>query len=86
MCLERELDNYPKRHNAIVKAFRERGEDIFLHMIEGHVILLEDPSKMIDDIEKMMRLYDQRSWLGTVTDGCNLVYSKYCPRVNVVID
>lgn len=80
------LDNYPKRHNAILQAFKEKGDDIFLHMLEGHVIILEDPSKMADDVERMMRLYDQHSWLGTVTDGCNLVYSKYCPRMNVVID
>lgn len=56
--LNKALDNYPKRHNAILRAFKEKGDDIFLHMLEGHVIILEDPSKMADDVERMMSLYD----------------------------
>lgn len=80
------LDNYPKRHNAILKAFKEKGEDIWLHVLEDHVVLLADPSKMIQDVETMMNVYDQHIWLGTITDACNMLYSKYCPRVNVVID
>ena len=41
---------------------------------------------MMDDVEKMLDALDLNSWLGTVTDGCNLVYTKYNPRLRVKID
>lgn len=58
MRLPAEHDNYPKQHNAMIRAFKGRGEDIWLHMLECHVVLLEDPSKMVEDIERMMQVYD----------------------------
>ena len=78
-------DNRPKRKNFIIKHLKELGFEK-MHMIEDIVELLASPMVFIADIERMMDVYDLNNWLGTVTDACNYVYTKYNPRLDVVID
>ena len=33
-----------------------------------------------------MNVLDLNNWCGTVTDGCNYIYSKYNPRLSISID
>ena len=81
-----EADTRPKRKNFVVHHFKDSGFDGFLHQIEDCVDIISDPSKFIDDIEKLMSILDVHNWCGTVTDTCNYVYDKYNPRLDVVLD
>lgn len=79
-----ECDTEPKTRNWILD--KERGTCDFLHVISDNVELLKNPNAFISDIEKTMTALDYPIWLSTVTDSCNYVYSKYNPRMRVVLD
>lgn len=79
-------DTRPKVKNFALKHFKEGGFRGKLHMLEDSVEVKSDPRQFVSDIENMMDVYGLHNWMGTVTDGCNFVYSKYNPRLNIVID
>ena len=84
--LPKEIDTMPKAKNFVFKHYKDSGFTGFLHLIEDNVEVLKDPMQFIEDIEKTMSLLDINSFFSTVTDGCNRVYSKYNPRLRVVLD
>lgn len=79
-------DTRPKAKNFVIKYFKNNNYDGILHVIEDIIEILHDPTKFINDIENMMDVYGLNNWFSTMTDGCNYVYSKYTPRLNIVID
>lgn len=79
-------DTRPKVKNFALKHIKESGFSGKLHMLEDSVEVRADPRQFVADIERMMDVYGLHNWMGTVTDGCNFVYSKYNPRLNIVID
>ena len=80
------LASRPIEKNFVLKHFKEADEDVWLHVIEDSIELKNDPRQFINDIERMMDIYGLNNWFGTITDGCNYIYSKYNPRLNIVID
>lgn len=79
-----ECDNEPKVRNWINS--RYAGFSGFLHVLTDSVELLRDPSGFVSDLERMMSALDYPLWLNTACDGCNMVYSKYNPRMRIQCD
>lgn len=46
----------------------------------------KDISMYVDKLEKTMVALDYNVHLATVTDPCNYIFSKYCPRLTIDID
>lgn len=77
-----------KRHNYIYQFFKNHNmlNFGFLHIIEGNTKIKKDLTMFLDDVENMMTIFNQSTWFNTVCDGMNYVYSKYNPRIDIVID
>ena len=82
-----EISNYgSKVKNFVSKCFFDNGYRGFLHVLEDSVEILKDTNVFLDEIEKMMRKLNQKSWFNTVTDPCNYAFKIYNPRFSVEID
>ena len=82
-------DTRPKVKNFVLKSYKSAGFNGKLHLLEDNIELKADKAKvaqMVADVEHMMDIYGLHNWMGTVTDSCNYVFSKYNPRLNIVID
>lgn len=78
-----EFDSLPKFKNYAIRYFKDMKYDGFIHFIEDVVEILKDPAEFMTDVEAMMTALDINSYFGTITDRCNLVYNKYCPRLTL---
>jgi hypothetical protein len=81
-----ECDNIPKIRNWINDFFKKQNFKGMLHVIEDSTDLLKIPTGFIVDLEHMMKTLDYDVWFSTVCDTCNFVYSKYNPRLSIVLD
>lgn len=79
------INTVVKFKNFVINDSKSKGVE-WLHLIEDSIKILKNPDDMINDIENIMNVLDLNSWLCTVTDLCNFVYSKYNPRINLKID
>lgn len=61
-------------------------QDGFVHVLEDTVEIYNSPDKFLDEIERMMVMFQLKSWFNTSCDICNYVYSKYNPRLYISID
>lgn len=80
------IDTTVKSKNYIIQYYKQLNHKGMLHIIEDTVEILKDPTEFINDIERLMILLDINSYLGTVTDACNRIYSKYNPRLRLIND
>ena len=82
-----DVDTPAKAKNYVIQNEKDAGNDEeWLHVVEDTIDILKDPLPFMNDVEQMMKVMDINSWLSTVTDGCNYVFKKYCPRFNIVVD
>ena len=79
-------DNRPKMKNFVVRHFKNINFRGYLHEIEDKIVIEQNPRTFVSDIENMMNVLDLNNWCGTVTDGCNYIYSRYNPRLSISID
>ena len=80
-------DTLSKARNFINAFFKEEEKfGGFLHVVEDLVEVKSDPSKFINQLEKMMDVLDYGVWFNTTCDPCNYVYSKFNPRVSIDLD
>lgn len=86
IAVPKEKDTRSKFKNYLRRWFKDNGYTGKLHIIEDVVELKQNPISFISDIERMMDVYGLNNWCDTFTDTCNFVYSKYNPRLDVVID
>jgi hypothetical protein len=75
-----------KIKNFVSKYFFEQNFKEFLHVLEDSIVILNDTTVFLDEIEKMMTKLNQKSWFNTVTDPCNYAFKVYNPRFSVEID
>ena len=81
-----EFDTQPKIRNWINSYFKTNGFAGKLHVLEDTTHLLKIPTGFMNDLEHMMDVLDYDVWFSTVSDACNFVYSKYNPRLSIVLD
>ena len=79
-------DNDAKMKNFILKKMHANGFNGFLHIISQSVVLHKDPAEYISKLEHTMDVLDYSIYLSTVTDPCNYVFKKFCPRLTLDID
>ena len=76
-----------KIHNYVVKWFKDRNIGGFLHIFKDNIgVVPENMEKFAPEIEQFMNIFGYDVWLNTFTDGCNFIFDKWIPRVNVVND
>ena len=75
-----------KIKNFVTKFFIDENYKGFLHVIEDHVNIFNDPSTFICEIELMMEKLNLKSWFNTTTDTCNYTFNIYNPRFSIIID
>ena len=81
------VDTPAKAKNYVIQNEKDTGNDEeWLHVVEDTIDVIKDPHSFMDDIEQLMKVMDINSWLSTVTDGCNRVFAKYCPRLKITVD
>ena len=82
-----DVDTPAKAKNYVIQNEKDTGNDEeWLHVVEDMIDVIKDPHSFMDDIEQLMKVMDINSWLSTVTDGCNRVFAKYCPRLKITVD
>ena len=82
-----DCDNNSKMKNFILQYMSSLSNSFrFLHIIEGNTNLLKDPSIYINEVEKTMDALDYSIYFSTITDRCNYVFNKFCPRLTIDID
>ena len=80
-------DNNSKIKNFIIQYAKDTlGSFRFLHIIEGNAKLLKDPTTYINEIEHVMDILDYNIHFSTITDQCNYLFKKFCPRLTIDID
>lgn len=76
----------PQIRNWINNFFKTNNFNGKLHVLEDTTSILKNPNEFINEIEHTMDILDYDVWFSTVCDTCNYVYSKYNPRLNVMLD
>ena len=79
-------DTSPKQKNFILDYAKQNGLDSFLHIIEDNVVVDKDPREYIEKVQHTMDVLDYSIYFSTVTDPCNYVFKKFCPRLTLRID
>lgn len=80
------IDTSVKSKNYVIQYFKNNGYTGKLHILEDCIEICKDPTEFINDIENLMDVLDLNTYFGTITDGCNRVYTKYNPRVRMIND
>ena len=80
-----DVSTTPKFRNWILRESKQKFSD-WLHVIDDSIEILKDPTQFMNDVEHMMETLDINNYFGTITDGCNKVYSKYNPRLKIALD
>lgn len=78
-------DNKPKVFNHIIKYFKENHSG-FLYVFDKGVVFRKEPKTFYDEIEKMMILLKQDSWLNCSCDMMNYTYQLFNPRIVLKLD
>lgn len=81
-----ECKSAPQRRNWVNKYFKTSNFTGKLHVLEDNTEILKAPNTFITELENMMDVFDYDVWFSTVCDTCNFVYSKYNPRLAVMLD
>lgn len=76
----------PQIRNWINRFFRTNNFAGKLHVLEDNTEILKIPTGFITDLENMMDAFEYDVWFSTTCDNCNYVYSKYNPRLAVMLD
>lgn len=63
-----------KVFNFVYTHYFNLGFKDFLHVIEDRVMIFNDPSSFMNEIEKMMNVFSLKSWYNTVCDVCNYTF------------
>lgn len=63
-----------KTFNFAYQHYFNIGHKDFLHVIEDRVLIFNDPSSFMNEIEKMMTVFSLKSWYNTVCDVCNYTF------------
>jgi hypothetical protein len=58
----------------------------FVHVLDDSVQIYNPIGAFTSEIERMMSVFDLKSWFNTSCDECNYVYSKYNPRLFIAVD
>lgn len=80
------LTTIPQIRNWINQFFKTNNFTGKLHVLEDTTKLLKIPTEFLSDLENMMDVLDYNIWFSTVCDPCNFIYSKYNPRLAVMLD
>lgn len=81
-----EYNAMSKAKNFIMNSMAVKGGFRFLHLIEDDVEILKDPAPYIAELENTMDSLGYSIHFSTVTDRCNYVFNKFCPRLTIDID
>lgn len=81
-----EYNAMSKAKNFIMNSATAKGGFRFLHLLEDDVEILKDPMPYIAELEGTMDSLDYNIHFSTVTDRCNYVFNKFCPRLTIDID
>lgn len=81
-----DVSSVVKSKNFVLNYYKNIKFDNYLHILEDTIEILKDPSTFINDIENCLSILDLNTYLCTITDACNRVYSKYNPRVCLKLD
>lgn len=81
-----DIDNDSKMKNFILKKMYADGFKGFLHIVSQTIVLHKNPNAYLDKLEHTMDVLDYSIYLSTVTDPCNYVFKKFCPRMSLDID
>ena len=79
-------DTAPKQKNFIIDWCKSRGFNGFLHIVEDTVKLNPAIKTYIEKLESTMKALDYSLHLSTVSDRCNYVFNKFCPRLSLDVD
>lgn len=80
------VDNDSKMKNFILKKMQSDGFNGFLHIVSQAIVLHKDPNEYLAKLEHTMDVLDYSIYFSTVTDPCNYVFKKFCPRLSIEID
>lgn len=86
ISLDPTIDTQAKAKNYTLNYYKSNGYAGYVHLLEDSIEVLTSPTAFMSDVENMMDVLDINSYFGTITDVCNKVYNKYCPRLKTVID
>ena len=81
-----DADTLPKQKNFIIKWLEQYNFRGFLHMLESSVKFNSRSRDYIEKLETTMDILDYDIHFSTATDRCNYVFSKFCPRLELVVD
>lgn len=81
-----ECNTISKAKNFIMNSMAAKGGFRFLHLLEDNIEILKDPAPYIAELENAMDSLDYNIHFSTVTDRCNYVFNKFCPRLTIDID
>jgi hypothetical protein len=86
ISLDPTIDTPAKAKNYTLNYYKSNGYAGYVHLLEDSIEVLTSPTAFMSEVENMMDVLDINSYFGTITDVCNKVYNKYCPRLKTVID
>lgn len=81
-----EAGTIPKQKNFILDWCKLQGFTGFLHIVENDILFNERSKSYMDVLESTMSALDYDVHLSTVTDKCNYVFNKFCPRLAINVD
>ena len=80
------VDNKSKRKNFVIDTIQSSSYKNIAHVIEDYISIVKDPTEFINELENAMVQLDYDIWFSTETDGCNFLFNKFVPRLEVRID
>ena len=86
VAMPQDASTSPKQKNFILRWAKQKSIGGFLHIVEDTVALDKDPSSYIASIQRAMDVLDYDIHFSTVTDPCNYVFKKFCPRLTIRLD
>lgn len=79
-------DSIPKQKNFILKQFKDKSFTGFLHLVNSSITFNSKTKSYMEKLESTMKALDYDVHLSTVTDRCNYVFNKFCPRLSLDVD
>lgn len=80
------IDTISKQKNFMLKWCQERGFMGFLHLVETCIQFNSRTQDYMDKLESTMDVFDYNVHLSTITDRCNYIFNKFCPRLTINVD
>lgn len=81
-----DADNDSKMKNFIIKWCEDQQFKGFLHIVQSDVKVNDGAEAFICSAESAMHSLDYSIYFSTVTDVCNYVFKKFCPRLTINVD